>query len=404
MKISSFRGMKKELKVYFGIIALTALTLGFSNDILSNYFKDAYNVTAYQRGIIEFPREIPGFLCVFLVAGLSFINDIRIAIISQILSIIGIAVLGVLTPPFAVMLIFIFINSLGMHLFMPLQDSIGLALIDQKNIGKRMGQFKGVATAFQMMGAIVVFIGFKAGFFSFTTPVKWIFIISAIVLAVVLLLLVILDKMTHNPDIKHEKFKLVLRKEYKFYYVLVVMFGVHKQMMIVYGPWVLVDLLNKKADTLAILGIIGSFAGIFFIPALGRWMDKLGIKKMLYADALSFVGVYLLYGLLTMGYSNGTLAKVGIPVFLAYGLFIIDRMSAQMGLVRTVYLRRIAVEDSDITPTLSFGMSMDHIVSIISAYLGGIVWTLLGPQYIFFLAAGLSLVNLYVAFRVKLKE
>lgn len=54
------------------------------------------------------------------------------------------------------------------------------------------------------------------------------------------------------------------------------------------------------------------------------------------------------------------------------------------------------------TPTLSVGISLDHIVTIIFAVLGGIIWGAWGPQYIFFLAAGLSLVNLYVAVKVEL--
>ena len=180
------------------------------------------------------------------------------------------------------------------------------------------------------------------------------------------------------------------------------MFGVQKQIMLVYGPWVLIELLGKRADTLAILGIIGAGLGSFFIPALGRWLDRFGIKAMLYADALSFIGVYILYGLVSGGYASGSIPTVGWTVFLAYGVFIIDRMSTQMGIIRTVYLRTIAVSPADVTPTLSLGMSMDHTVSIICAYTGGIVWTLWGPQYIFYLAAALSLVNLFVAIRVKL--
>jgi hypothetical protein len=43
---------------------------------------------------------------------------------------------------------------------------------------------------------------------------------------------------------------------------------------------------------------------------------------------------------------------------------------------------------------------MDHFVSIICAYAGGIVWINFGPQYIFFLAGTLSFVNLYVAKKV----
>lgn len=400
--------MLKELKkvskvqlIYFSIIALTALGLGLSNNVMSNYFKDAYQVTAYQRGVIEFPRELPGVLVIFIIAGLALFSDIRIAIMAQLLSIVGIGVLGFITPPFAIMLIFIFINSLGMHMFMPLQDSIGMTLIGKENVGKKMGQYKGVATTFTMLSGILVFIGFRTGFFSFTSKIKWIFVISAITFIIVFILLFIIKRLIEEPIKSNKKINFVFRKEYKYYYILVVMWGVQKQIMLVYGPWVLIDILNKGADTLAILGIIGSFIGVFFIPAIGMWIDKFGIKRLLYVDALSFIFVYFIYGLLSAGFASGALANIGIPVVLAYILFIVDRMSTQMGMIRTIYLRSIAVETSDITPTLSLGLSLDHIVSIVCAYLGGIVWSLWGPQYIFFLAAFLSLVNLYVASKVK---
>jgi MFS family permease len=217
---------------------------------------------------------------------------------------------------------------------------------------------------------------------------------------VVFILFFILEKEVGRSIKINKKVNFIFRKEYKYYYVLVVMWGVQKQIMIVYGPWVLIDILSKRADTLAILSIIGSFIGVFFIPAVGRWIDKFGIKKLLYADALSFIIVYLVYGLLSAGFSTGKLATIGVPVFLAYIVFIFDKMSTQMGMIRTIYLRSIAVKTSDITPTLSLGLSLDHIVSIMCAYLGGIVWSLWGPQYIFFLAASLSLVNLYVASKV----
>jgi len=394
--------MPKEMKLYLVILALTAIGIGFSNDIISNYFKDAYQVTAFQRGMIELPRELPGMLCILIISLLSFLNDIKISILSQALSIIGMVVLGLITPSYSVMLVFIFINSVGMHLFFPLQDSIGLSLIKKGEIGKRMGQFKGIYTAFQMVAAMMVFIGFRTGFFSFETSLKLPFLAAGFLFLIVLILLVRLQRMVHVPGSLHKKNRLVVRKEYRYYYILVIMFGVQKQIMMVYGPWVLIDLLNKKADTIAMLAIIGGLIGIFFIPAVGRWMDRFGVKIMLYADALSFIAIYLIYGTLAAGYAEGWLSQAGWPVMLAYLIFILDRMSTQMGLVRTVYLQLIAVEPSDITPTLSFGLSLDHVVSIICAILGGIIWEAWGPEYIFFLAASLSLVNLYVAFKVKL--
>lgn len=392
--------MKKGMKLYFVIIALTAFGLALTNDIFSNYFKEVYDVTARQRGFIELPREAPGILLIFVVAGLSFMSDIKISILAQLLSIIGISVLGFVTPSFGVMLIFVFINSMGMHLFFPMQDSIGMSLAEPNQIGKRMGQFKGVTTGFQMLGLGLVFIGFKSGFFSFDSQIKWVFLISACILIVIVIVLIYLNQAMHIEGSHPTKTRFIIRKEYKYYYVLVVMYGVQKQMMMVYGPWVLIEILGKKTDTIVFLAMIGMFIGIFFIPALGRWLDRYGVKKLLYFDAISFIGVYFLYGLLSAGYVSGTLALTGLPVFLAYVIFIIDKMSAQMSIVRTVYLKNIAVAVEDITPTLSLGISMDHVMSISFAIIGGIVWEAYGPQYIFFLVSLLSFVNLYVAFKL----
>lgn len=393
--------MKKEIKIYFAVLAFTAFGLGLTNNVISNFFKDAYQVTAYQRGFLEFPRELPGLISVFVIAALSFLSDIRISIISQVLSVIGIIALGIYTPSFNIMIIYIFINSLGMHLFFPLQDSIGMELAEKDNIGKRLGQFKGFFTGVQMVASIFVFIGFKAGFMSFETSIKTPFIIAGVLFFGVMVLLIMLDRIVRidRPHVKQSGY--VFRKAYKYYYVLVILFGVQKQIMMVYGPWVLIELLSKKADTISILTVIGSFIGIFFIPAIGRWLDAYGVKKLMYVDALSFIGVYLVYGLLAMGYVNGSIKTAGIGMLLAYAIFIIDRMSTQMGIVRTLYLRKIAIKPSDVTPTLTLGQSMDHFVSIICAYLGGIIWVAWGPQYIFFLAAGLSLINLYVAYKIE---
>lgn len=391
--------MKKELKIYFIILALGALGAALSGSVLSNYFKEVYAVTTTQRGYIEFPREFPGLISIFVVSALSAFTDTKIAVFAQILAAIGIAVLGFFTPFYGLMLVFIFVNSFGSHLYMPMRQGIGINLIDDHQDGKRMGQYNGVTTAFTMVGSLIVFIGFRTGIFSFETQIKWIFIVASVIILASAVLLYVLDRMIHGEGIHHKKKKFIIKRKYKHYYMLVIMFGVQKQIMMVYAPWVLIELLSVKVDTLAILSIIGGFIGIFFIPAVGRWIDRFGVKKLLYADALSFIVVYALFGFLSAGYVSGRLATVGLPMLLGFGLFIIDKMSTQLGLVRTVFLKRIVDSPDDITPTLSLGLTMDHAVSIVAAVTGGLIWTRWGPQYLFYLVASLSFVNLFVAYR-----
>ncbi len=398
-----FKTNNKNIILFIFTLAFVSLALGLSNMVFSNYFKDAYSVTSYQRGLIEFPRELPGILSLLVIAVLSYLGDIRIAVIAQTLSFLGIMALGFLTPMFTVMAVFLFVNSMGMHLFFPLEKSIGMSLIeDKRTIGRWLGTFGGVKTAFNLVAALIVFFGFRFGLFSFTTKIKWIFILSGAFTLVALILLITLNKRIGAAVQSHRKIKLVFDKDYKFYYILAVLYGAQKQIALVFGPWVLIEILSKGADTLSVLNMLGGFACMFFIPAVGRYIDKIGIKKMLYFDAITFIGVYVLYGVVSGMFAMGKLALVGLPVFLAYGLYVLDMMSESMDIIRVSYLRAIAKSETDITHTLTTGMSMDHVVSILCAYLGGIVWTHFGPQYVFYGAAALSLTNLAVAVFVKI--
>lgn len=386
-------------KLYYGIIALTALALAISFNIFSPYFKEVYDVTALQRGAIEFPRELPGVISVFIVAFLSFMGDIRLGILAQLLSMVGIWYLGFFTPIYGVMLVFLFINSLGFHLFGNIRKSIGIEIAGTENVATEVGKYDGIFMAFSMIGSGLAYIGFKTGFFSYQTNIKLPFIIASVLFLMVIVLLTILEKRMHFEKVR--KVNFVFRKEYKYYYFLVILFGVQKQIMLVYGPWVLIELLSKGADTIAVITFVGSFIGMFFIPFIGRLIDRIGVKKVLYLDALSFIFVYVSYGLLVYGLVSGSIPKQGWLVFLAYTIVIIDKMSTQMGMVRVMYLKDILVKRTDLTPTMTLGMSMDHVVSILGAYLGGLIWVAFGAHYIFFGAAIISLLNVYIAKKVE---
>lgn len=393
--------MRPEMFMFFTLIAAVALGNGLSDAVYSNYFKEVYQVTAVQRGFIEFPRELPGMLCALVIGALGFLGDLRIAFIAQVLATIGLTILGLVTPSFSVMLIFLFINSMGMHLFMPLRDSIGMSLAEPNQVGRRMGQIFSVSSAFSLVAALLVFFGFRLEFFSFNTPVKWIFLVGAgAFLCAIVLTAIMIRKVNEHKEISC-KVRFTFRKQYRYYYMVAILKGVQKQIAFVYGTWVIVDLLEKKADMLALLYIIVGFISIFFLNKLGKWMDRFGIKKMMYVDALTFIGVYIIYGFLVWGITSGTLPAEGLTVWMVYLLFVLDRLSMQIGMVNSIYMRSIALDENEVTSTLSTGISLDHVFSILAAIAGGFVWANWGSQWVFFIAAAFSLGNVYVAYRVQ---
>ena len=379
---------------------MTGLGLGLSDAVFANYFKDAYDSDAFQRGLIELPREMPGVICVLIVSVLGFLGDIRLSIIAQLLTVVGLVVLGLITPPFSIMLVFLFLFSLGQHMFMPLGDSLGMSLAKEGGVGLILGKLNGVRTAFTMVAGILVFVGFRQGFFSFTTPIKGIFLLAAFIFFIVSILLLWMLRLTGEMT-SQQKFRLIIRKEYGVFYLLAALFGARKQIMIVYGPWVLIELLGFGADRMALLGIAGAAVGIFFMPAVGRWIDRYGTARIMMVEAGAFLVVYIIYGLLSQGLSTGVLAATGIAVTVAFAVNMADRMTMQFGMVRAVYMRSVAISPDEVTPTLSAGLALDHILSILSAIFCGWLWDQFGPQYVFVFAALLSFGNMLVAKRIK---
>ncbi len=392
--------MKKisAAKWYIAAISTVAFAAGLSDVILANFFKDAYNVTTMERAFIEFPRETPGILAIFAISILSRLGDIKIAMISQLIAMIGIVILAVTTPSFYMMTAVLFVFSMGVHMLMPLQDNIAMEIVSSdsgNDVGSSLGKVKGISTAFSLLASLVVFFGFQKGIFQLEQEIRWIFIIAGIFFFISVIFLGCVLKRVKPGKLVKPKF--LIRKEYRFYYILSIMNGVQKQVFLVFAPWVIIEILGQGAGTISMLLLVSSVCGMFFLPFLGRCLDRFGIRAMFYADALSFIFVYLAFAFMTYNIVAGNFSKVGWAMYITFIIFVVDRMSSQMGFIRSVYLNRIAKDKSEIVPTISLGISLDHVVSIGCSFVSGLIWTNFGAHYIFIMAASFSLVNLVVA-------
>ena len=392
---------RRELMLFFIMIAAAAFGAGLSDSVYGNYFKDAFQVTTTQRAFIEIPREMPGLLCALVIAWLSAWGDVRSSVVAQFLSFAGLIALALLAPTYGIMLFFLFINSMGNHLSVPLNDSIGMSIAEPDKVGRRVGQYASVKTMMGFAAGIIVFFGFRFNWFSFTTPVNLLFLIGsgAYLLAILASAFLVREKIPALSVPHKKRRKFVFRKEYRYYYLVTMISGVQKQIALVFGSWVIIEILGKKADTMSLLMITVSFISIFFMNMLGRWIDRFGVKKMMYLDALTFIVIYIVYGLVVWGITGKVISGTW-PVLAIYALFVMDRLSFNMSMVKSMYLRSIAVNKEEITSTLSAGTSLDHVVAILAAQLSGLVWTLWGPQWVFFIAAFFSLGNLFVAWKI----
>lgn len=391
---------QRAIRLFAAVLALTALANGLGSNIFSNYFNEVFHIDSVQRGFIEIPRESPGILCMVLVAALGFLGNLWMSVVAQALVLVGLVVMGWMSPGYGTMMIFLFINSLGMHFFMPLNDAISMDLADRDKVGATFGKFKGVTTLFSMLAAVLVFFGFRTGFFSFQTHIILPFALGAAATAAAVLLLAVMALSLPQKDaVKNHK--LLFRKRYMPYYMVTLAYGCQKRIKIVFAPWVIINLLGQGADTVALLTIVTYLAGTWAAPFLGKMLDKLGVKRMLWAEAAYIALSFSIMGLLAGLLAEGSFDLKDPLTWMVFGAYVLCVLFEQFNMVHSYMMRSIALDPSEVTRTLSVGLSVDHVMAIIASPIMGLIWNAWGVQYVFYLAALSALFQIAAAMTEK---
>jgi len=153
----------------------------------------------------------------------------------------------------------------------------------------------------------------------------------------------------------------------------------------------LIKVYHQAVATFALLGIAGTVLGIFFKPALGVAIDRFGERIIIMLESLTLIAVCLGYG-----FANSVLPD-NIALIIVYICFVGDNLLFACLMARATYLNKIVENKSDLTPTLSMGVSVDHIVSMTVPFFAGLLWEHIGFKYVFLTAAALALVNFWAA-------
>ena len=391
---------EKAVILFTFITICVAIMSGLSSQIFTNYFKEVYNVTSIQRGFLEIPRETPGVICMFIITGLASLGDIKIALISQLLVAVGLTVMGTMSPSYGGMMIFLFIASLGQHIFMPLNDAIGMSLSENGKVGQTLGKFKSYSTLFSLITSLLVFVGFKNGFFSFKSKIIVPFVISVAAAIAAAILLGFMNQ--HVPKSSEKvKQKLILRKEYLPYYLVTLAYGCQKRIKLVFGPWVIADLMLQGADTLSLLAIGTHFIGIALANVIGRMLDKLGITVSLIVEGIYIILSFSAMGYMAGGFASGKFTSGGHAMYIAFAVYIVCNLFDQFNSVHAYLMRSIAKDPSEITSTLSVGLSVDHVLAVVVSSVFGIIWSKAGAQYVFYICSITAAIQIAVGLHLR---
>ncbi|MEA4906501.1 MAG: MFS transporter [Anaerolineaceae bacterium] len=390
--MSILRNYKAQIPRELALFSCASLVMGVAysmiDSVLNNFLNERFALSGFERSFLELPRELPGVLVVFVSTLLWFLCSRRQGVLAMLLGLAGALLIGFASTSYAVMVGWLFIYSMGQHLFLPLSASIGMELATQGQDGRRLGQLNAIRNGATIAGSFVVFLGFR--FLGFTF--RHTFALAAAAFLVAALILFAMQPQPARPSARH----LQIRKEYRLYYTLAVLYGSRKQLFITFAPWVIVTVFKQPTQTIATLLTIGGVIGILFQPLLGWATDHLGERTVLLAEALLLVFVCLGYGF----------ARSWLPESVAFivvcACYLLDQMLMSVNMARSTYMKKIALRPEDIQPALTTAVTIDHVFSISIALLGGLIWNAFGFQYVFLLGMIIALVNFVAALQIRL--
>jgi len=389
---------------FLSVLLFWGVAWGLYRGIQDNYLAEIMRITPFERGIVEFFREIPGLMVVLILAMMYRFSDSKIFKIGIAVMAGGVAgLLLTSTGPFFMtkflVVVFTVLFSAGEHIIMPVRSTISMDLAK----GEKAGVSLGITSSITHLGNIAGFIMVTALFF-FLARIGYertnilgyriVFGMSVALMAASVLIVSALRETT----LKSERQRFYFAKKFYKFYMLEVFYGARKQIFLTFAPYVLILQYGADPSVMSLLYAICAGFGIFFGPLIGKIIDKLGYKVVMVGDTIILVVVCLFYGFAHRVF------PFGVAYIVVCCNFVLDSIISMASMASNVYVRRISSSQEEITATLSTGISVNHFFSIFIALMGGWIWKVTGIETLFSLSAFLGLLNSAYAATIKKSE
>ena len=359
----------REAKIYLLVMLCFGLACGCFFGVMNNYLADPNQVDLNEngRGTLEFFRELPGLFLVVILALLAKRDEWWILRMGFGVALVGLAGLLLAPPLVTTATIFIVLWSVGEHVLMPVRSSITLHLAKPKQEGGAMGVLGGLGSLATVAGGLVVF-----GIFKWLKPdiaFSSVFGLTFVLLLAGLCISFLVK--SHGDHVKRPR--LYFNRKYNKFYILEIFYGARKQVFITFAPFMLIKMYNMETAHFALLGAICAAVNIFCAPVAGWIIDRLGYRTVMIWDTVFLMFVCLAYGYADVVFPlTDTLhAYHNVAFWVVCIAFVLDAVITNASMATNIYVQKISSSREELTSTLSTGISVNHLISILVALLGG---------------------------------
>ncbi len=373
-------------KNFFGSILTFGIAFGCFQAVMNNYLLVEVGMDTFERGMLEFFREMPGLLLVFILALMHRFSEWKILRIGTVCSMIGICGLFCLSSlPLALVTALIVLWSLGEHIMMPVRSSIAMNIANEGHVGKSLGLVSGMTNAGTVIGSLLVAGIFFFGWRWFSQGGLYRIVWGVMILLLAVSCICIMrfrsgEGLTRRP-------RLYLNRKYNKFYALELFYGARKQIFLTFAPCVLIEAYGMSTASMAVLMLVCAASNIFCAPLIGKLTDRIGYKNIMIYDTVVLFFVCLVYGYADCIFS-ADIALIAVCLN-----FLLDAVISTTSMATNMYVREISDSSEEISSSLSTGISMNHLISILIALAGGWIGKHYGFGMLFSFAAVMALCN-----------
>ena len=382
---------------FFFSILLWGIGIGSFAAALNNYLSDIYHMNSMERGWLEFFRELPGLALVLLLALLHKVSDWKVIRIGTMISMAGAALLLIPANQIAVTA-FIMIWSMGEHLVMPSRAAVAMQVAKPGCAGQSLGFLTSVMNFGHVAGSLLVAGIFFFGTRYFERSEAFLFNVLWGVIIVLMLASTISTFTKDAPNAPSKRPRLYFNRKFNKFYALELFYGARKQIFLTFAPFVLIKEYGFSTASMATLLGLCALINVFAAPAIGKLTDKWGYRNTMIWDTVVLTFVCLLYGF------AGDLFPVRIAFWVVAVNYVLDAILSTTSLATNIYVRSLAENQDELTSTLSTGISINHLIAILSAPVGGWIWVRFGIGYLFTFAAVMAIFNTLFAMTIPKPE
>ncbi len=377
-------------RVFFLSLLAMGLGYGLYKGVIDNYLAEIVSMNEFDRGVVEFFRELPGLALVFLLAAMYTLSAESIYKIGALVMLGGMGMLFAVPPARLWVTLAICIHSLGEHIQLGMKNTLSLQYAKPGRGGAALGIQNALTQAGTLAGYFAVMIAFL--FVSGEGSFRGFFLVSA---AMIALGTAASMKLSGRSETDKSRSRFYFRRKYVKYYFLEVFYGARKQVFFTFGPYVLILFYNAGTATISLLFSITAVCGFVLAPVVGRIIDRLGYKVVMVADTLILVIVCFLYGF------AHHLFPMNVAFIVCCVNYVLDSVISLASMASNVYVQDISDSPEEVRATISTGISVNHLITVLIALFGGWIWRTLGIETLFTLSAVLGLCNSAYAASIK---